>query len=212
MRLLLIALLLAGLCMAFSVKPDYLGVQDTGDESLGTMDVGITIDCDTKVLTIDVMDESEQPIENANTYLFYTDYGYHALPNPGKTDADGISIMEVPGNIRFLTAMFILRVDHPNFQSREIEFVYQKCFEPPPQPPPPEPDVTNVTEEEPTPPPEDVTEPPNVTENVTPVTPPPNVTPPEDMAPEPEEPSEPSEAPLCPLALLLLGPLIFRLE
>ena len=187
MRSLVIALLLAGLCMAFSVKPDYLGIKDSGDERLGNMTVGISIDCDTKALTVDATDENEQPIENARTYLFYTDYTYQALPNPGTTDANGIVVMEIPGNIRFLTAMFILRVDHTNFQSKEIEFAYQKCFEPPP--PEPEEEMPPPPEE----PPANVTEPPNVTENITT---PPDVTPPEEIPPPPEQPTEEAEAPV----------------
>ncbi len=203
MRCFLVFLLLAGLCIAFSVNPDYLGIKDSGDERLPKMNVSIAIDCDSKALTIEATDE-EKPIENAKTYLFYTDYGYQALPNPGTTDADGISVMDVPGNIQFLTAMFILRVDHGDFQTKEIEFDYRKCFEPPPAPPQEEPE-----EEVPPPEPEEsfenVTEPPNVTENVTPPQPPEdNITP-----PPPEEQPEEAEALLCPLSLLLLAPLIF---
>lgn len=205
MRSLLIVMILAGLCTAFSVMPDYLGVKDTGDERLDAMIVGITIDCDSKAITVNATDPGENPIENAKTYLFYTDYGYQALPNPGTTDASGIAVMEIPGNIRFLTAMFILRVDHQNFQSREIEFAYQKCFEPPPQPP--EPEEEEIPPPQPEEPAENVTEPPNVTENITPPT---NFTPPEEPPPAPEEP--PQAMPVCPLGFLLLVPLILKIK
>jgi len=190
--------------MAFSVEPGYMGIKDSGDERLPKMNVSITIDCDSKAQTIDVTDENGQPIENAKTYLFYTDYGYQALPNPGTTDANGIAVMDIPGNIRFLTAMFILRVDHGSFQTKEIEFDYRKCFEPPPAPPEPEGETPS---EEPPPgePPENVTVPPDVTENVTPPT---NVTPPEEIPPPPGEP--PEEMPLCPLGALLLAFLVFK--
>jgi hypothetical protein len=191
--------------MAFSVEPDYLGIKDSGDERLSNMTVGITIDCDTKALTVGATDENEQPIEDARTYLFYTDYTYQALPNPGTTDANGIAVMEIPGNIRFLTALFILRVDHTNFQSKEIEFAYHKCFEPPPQPPEPEPEEEIPPEE----PPANVTEPPNVTENVTT---PPDVTPPEEIPLPPEESTEEAEAPVCPLGVLLLTLLFFKIK
>jgi hypothetical protein len=204
MRRFLVFLLLAGLCMAFSVTPDYLGIKDSGDERLPKMNVSITIDCDSKTLTIEATDEEEQPIEDAKTYLFYTDYGYQALPNPGTTDADGISVMDVPGNIRFLTAMFILRVDHGDFQTKEIEFAYERCFEPPPAPPPEEPEG-EVPPAEPEEAVENVTEQPNVTENVTPSQPPEE----ETTTPPPEGPAEEAEAPLCPLGLLLLTPLVF---
>ncbi len=147
MRHVLLLLLICGLGMAFSVRPDYNGVQDTGNKNLGTMEVDITIDCDTKVVTADVFsNESGAPVSGASAYMFYTDYAYQALPNSGKTDASGRVKMAVPGTIRFLTALFILRVDHYNFQSREIEFTYKKCFEAPPQPPP---NGTNQTGPEP---------------------------------------------------------------
>ncbi|MEW6035955.1 MAG: hypothetical protein AB1529_05050 [Candidatus Micrarchaeota archaeon] len=137
MRHILILLLICGLSMAFSVRPDYNGVQDTGNKNLGTVEVNITIDCDSKEVTADVFsNESGAPVSGATAYMFYTDYTYQALPNSGKTDSNGRVKMAVPGTIRFLTALFILRVDHYNFQSREIEFTYKKCFEAPPQPPP----------------------------------------------------------------------------
>jgi hypothetical protein len=139
MKTLIICLLLVGLSAAFTVEPDYIGVQDTGDTRLPTLDADITIDCDSKQLTVEVIDASG-PVEGASVYLFYTDYGYQPLPNSGKTGADGIYVMDVTGSLEFLTALFILRVDHPQHQSREIEFAYQKCFE---EPPPAEPECTD---------------------------------------------------------------------
>lgn len=138
MKSLVIALLIVGLSAAFTVEPNYFGIKDSGDESLPTLDVGITIDCDSKDLTVDVRSQGK-PVEGAAVYLFYTDYGYQPLPNTGNTDASGIYSMEVTGSLEFLTALFILRVDKQGAQSREIEFAYEKCFqEPPPEEPEPE--------------------------------------------------------------------------
>ncbi len=138
LNLLFAALLcLAALSSAYSVKPDYLGIKDTGNQSLPKMDITITLDCDTKAATISVSsNDTGLPVQGAKTYMFYTDYGYNALPNPGTTDALGMAVMNVTGNIRYLTALFVLRTDDPAFQSREIEFTYQKCFSPPPPPAP----------------------------------------------------------------------------
>jgi hypothetical protein len=212
MRLFFIALLLAGLCMAFTVTPDYRGIKDSGSEKLPNMTVAITIDCDSKELSINVTDPDEQPIDKAKTYLFYTDYSYQALPNPSQTDSTGIAPMKVPGNIRFLTALFILRVDQPSFRSREIEFTYEKCFEPPPpepKPKPPPPNKTNETEPKPPLP----KPPPNKTEDnktTVNVTPPSNITPPVNVT-QPKPP-EKKEAPLCPLGLLLILPLLLKIK
>ena len=133
MRLLVILLLILGSAMAFTVTPDYFDIQDTGNKNLETMDIRITIDCDNKDLIVTVM-EDEQPVEDAEVTMFYTDYGYQPLPNRGNTDADGILVMPVPGTLDFLTGLFILRVDHQAHQTREIEFAYEKCFDEPPEP------------------------------------------------------------------------------
>jgi hypothetical protein len=137
MRHMAIIFALAALCplaAGFSASPDFIGMQDTGNENYPTLDVGISIDCESKEITVSAASHDEgSPVEGAKAYLFYTDYTYQALPNPGTTDADGTATMSVPGTLKFLTAMFTLRVDKQGFRSREIEFSYEKCFEAPPE-------------------------------------------------------------------------------
>lgn len=213
MKLFVIALLLAGLGMAFTVEPDYIEIQDTGSQSLPTMDVGLSIDCDTKDLTVMVQDSD--PIENADTVLFYTDYGYQPLPNPGKTGADGIAVMSVPGTLDFLTGLFIIRVDHQGHQSREVEFTYEKCFEPPPEEPvpeiyeeippeEPEPELIAEELEVPEQEPEAV-----AVENESMIAPQPQENESEPVSGEVvEEEKVPAES--CPLGIILLSLLIFK--
>jgi len=210
MGLFVIALILASLSMAFTVSPDYIGVQDTGSKSLPTMDVDISIDCETKDLIVTATSEDE-PIDGASTVLFYTDYGYQPLPNPGKTGSDGSVTMTVPGTINFLTGLFILRVDHQEYQSREIEFAYEKCFEDPPPEPEPEPEPDPIVEEDPT---EEVA-PPEEPEETTP----PETTDPEINESEPEVIVDPIEetsdeteesTAACPVGILLLSMLAIR--
>ena len=143
LRYVILGMLLLSLpAMAFTVRPNYIGVKDTGGQSLDSLDVGITIDCDTKDLTIDVLaNTTREAVSGADITLFDTTYGYQALPNRVKTGSDGEAVMTVPGTLNFLTHMFILRVDAQNYRSREIEFYYQKCFEAPPATPPPTPPV-----------------------------------------------------------------------
>lgn len=132
MKQMLFVLIVIAMSAAFSVRPDYLGVQDTGSGSLPTIDIGISIDCATNGLSVSAnANDSGEALDNANTYLFYTDYGYQALAS-GKTDANGISAITVNGKPNFLTGLFILRVDKQGYQSREIEFAYKKCFQAPP--------------------------------------------------------------------------------
>jgi len=127
----LAALVLAA--SAFSVVPHFIDVQDTGSESLPSLDVGISLDCDSKNVTVTVLsDDDGTPVAGADARLFYTDYTYQPLPNPGKTDSKGMAGLPVPGTLKFLNAMFVLRVDKQGFKSREIEFAYEYCFDPPP--------------------------------------------------------------------------------
>jgi len=170
-------LLSSGVGMAFTVKPAYLAIQDTGNDNLPALDVGIAIDCDTKEIEVDVAsNETGDAVGDAMAYLFYTDYSYQALPNPGKTDSAGKTTIPVPGTLRFLKAMFTLRVDKQGFQSREIEFTYAKCFEAQPEPPEPPANDTGTGQTNQTPP-----------ANTTPVqnaTPPSNATSPANTTPQ----------------------------
>jgi hypothetical protein len=153
MRAILFMLFFAAVASAFMVEPDYFDIHDTGSESLPTLDVRMMINCETKDLIVTVSSDGWEPVEGASTVLFYTDYGYQALPNPGTTDSNGSVTMPVTGNLDFLTGLFILRVDKSGYQSREIEFAYEKCFEdPPPEPEPPMNDTPPVNETEPEPP------------------------------------------------------------
>jgi hypothetical protein len=131
-RFVLMVLLALGLAAAFSVRPEYRGVQDTGSGSI-SMDVGIMIDCDTNSLAVTVKsNDTGEPIPDASTYLFYTNYGYQALSS-GKTNDAGVAAIPVTGKRDYLTSLFVLRVDKQGFRSREIEFTFKKCFEAPPQ-------------------------------------------------------------------------------
>lgn len=134
MRLLAIALLLAGLGMAFMVRPDYEGMQMTGNQNLPEMNVDLQADCDSKELIVTLTDEDDEPVANGQIYLFYTDYVYQLVAN-GRTGADGVGRIVPLGKRDYLTDLFILRADHPQFRSTEIEFTYRRCFDAPPQPP-----------------------------------------------------------------------------
>ena len=194
-----------GIAAAFTVKPAYTGVHDTGNDNLPTLDVGITVDCDTKLASITVAsNDTGEPLQGAKTYLFYTDYTYQALPNPGTTDAEGNSAIPVPGTIRFLNAMFILRVDKQGYQSREIEFTYKKCFEAPPPKPPEPPPVQNGTNTTNQTVPQNVTPPGNMTVPANDTTPPVPPRPPENGTgqPQPDGHGEPG-ASACPAAAML---------
>jgi hypothetical protein len=202
MKRIFIALLIIGLAAAFTVKPAYTGIHDTGNENLPALNVDIGVDCDTKIVHINVAsNETGEPLKDAMTYLFYTDYSYQALPNPGKTDSGGDAEIPVPGTIRFLNAMFILRVDRQGYRSREIEFSYKKCFEAPPKPPEPPP-AHNETGPANQTAPQNVTPPANATIPANDSKPPIPPQPPENNSggPQPDEHGEPG-ASACPAAV-----------
>jgi len=220
MAILAFILLACGSALAFSVRPSFIEIQDTGNDNLPKLDVVITVDCDTKQAGVEVAsNETGDAVEGATAYLFYTDYTYQPLPNPGKTDSSGKATIPVPGTLRFLKAMFTLRVDAQGFQSREIEFTYAKCFEPQPAEPDEPADGSDADGMDTTPP-EDTGPQQNTT------TPPANATPPADTAPQtpPEQPGgndtgapqpgaqDAPGAPACPAAagLVLLSLLIAK--
>lgn len=144
-------MMVIGFSCAFMVNPDYRGIKDTGNDNLDALTVTITLDCDSKDLLVEVLsNRTDEPLSGAETTLFYTQYGYQPLPNRGKTDSEGKARMSVPGTLDYLTGLFILRVDKQDYQSREIEFMYTKCFQAPPVAPknntqPPKPPAQNAT-------------------------------------------------------------------
>src|SRR3989339_1764111 len=99
------------LSVAFTVRPTYIAIHDTGDDLLDTIEVNITINCDTKELIVEPATHEGERLVGSETYVFYTDYEYQ-LVSTGRTNQSGISKMKVIGNMNYLTGMFILRVDH----------------------------------------------------------------------------------------------------
>ena len=183
MKTVLLALLLCGILMATSVRPDFFEVKDTGDKKLPITDVELSINCDSKDITVKpTSHDTGAPITNAKTYIFFTQYTYQLLTT-GTTDSDGVSTLHITGTVDYLTALFILRVDSPNHQSREIEFAYEKCFKPQPAPAPPKPNETK-----PVPPPPPVQPPQNQTNGSVPTT----IKPPENTSGQMENNSKPS--------------------
>ena len=209
MKVVVLLLLITALGFAYTVQADFIGVQETGNENLESLDVGVFIDCEEKDLRVAVLGEdSEGPISGASAYLFYTDYEYQLLAT-GTSDADGNAAITVPGSIDYLTALFILRVDKSGYRTKEVEFAYEKCFQ---DPPPAEPPAEEPPETEEPPiaelPEEDVGDisPPPAEETPEDETPPAeNMTPPEegDVAPVPEA---------CPLGLAILSLLFIKVK
>jgi len=201
-RIALFLLVMVAIGSAFSVEPAFRDTQDTGSESLEPLDVRIVVDCDNKNITVDVKgNESGDGIQGAGVFLFYTDYEYQLIAT-GSTGSDGKAKINVMGNMDYLTALFIMRVEKAGYRSKEIEFTYQKCFQEqtPPKPPKndtkPQQNDTNQTQ----PPPQNTTppaEPPQ--DNATPEQPPGDDGTTAPIAPPPSS--------SCPLGAVLLSSL-----
>ncbi|MFH1784873.1 MAG: hypothetical protein ABH842_00445 [Candidatus Micrarchaeota archaeon] len=202
MKLYVVLLMMISLTMAFTVKPSYIDTKNTGDPNLGELEIELTVDCSNKQLTAFITNEDEEPIADAKTYVFYTDYGYQLL-GTGTTDNGGISTINVIGNMDYLSALFIFRADATGYQSQEIEFTYMKCFGAPPQEPdPPEDPVVPPTIPEDPPAQTNISQ--NLSQNITqnnttPYQPPTNNTVPYQPPVQPRP-----ETGFCPVALGLL--------
>ncbi|MBI5224011.1 hypothetical protein HY990_06345 [Candidatus Micrarchaeota archaeon] len=138
------------------VTPEYNQVKETGSESLPSLDPAMRIECDDKNIMTVVSDfRSNLPVANAQAYLFNTNYGYNFLYR-NSTDESGRVSIHALGNLNFLTALFIMRIDAPGYRTKEIEFTFSRCFdssesEPNPAPTTPTPEPTPTPQVEPTP-------------------------------------------------------------
>jgi hypothetical protein len=159
MRLLsiLVCLFVFSSVFSLTITPFYIQVKETGNESLPSQNVSFKINCDTKTLLIN--SNSAYGIPNPKAYLFNTNYGYSLFGT--SQGQNGKVNLSASGNVNFLTALFILRVDSPGYRSKEIEFTFQKCFDgspdesvvspDPPLSPPSIPQEPSVVESPPTP-------------------------------------------------------------
>jgi hypothetical protein len=206
-KIALFLILILALGFAITVRPDFRDSRDRGSESLEALNVGLSVDCDTKALSVDVEgNESGNAIAGASVYLFYTDYEYQLIAS-GATGSDGIARINVLGTRDYLTKLYILRVEKPGYRSKEIEFTYEKCFQ---EQPAPEPPANNTTPSQPpegnTTPPANDTPPSNGTGPLEPPQTPGNGSEPPQTPPATPPPASPSSA--CPLGLLVLAALL----
>ena len=135
--------MIIGLVSAIVVVPDQNAVRNSGDSRLPQMKLEFSLDCPSKTITVTALNENKEPVANSNMYIFYTNYAYQPIAT-GHTNQNGVGQMNIVGNPNYLTALFVLRIGNPAYQSKEIEFTYEKCFgtvsdeqiKNPPAPPP----------------------------------------------------------------------------
>jgi len=175
-KILLVLLLGLSLVFARSEIPYVFEEEDFGNEGLPKFLYALSVDCDTGQIRQEVFNEQVEPLEGVSSYLRYHDYA-SPLISSGTSNADGVILHQVPGDIDLYTGLFILVIEEPGYQNKEIHFDINPCFVEEPEPvPEPEPYV---------PPEEPVTEPEEPPEE-TPVTP-------SAEEPAPENESAPEE-------------------
>lgn len=131
----LLLFLLAALSLAYA--PGVVAVtpfeyRDFGNASLPRFDnLVIKMDCNASTLEVYVK-SGNYSIQGATVLLEVTSYAQPLIAS-GTTDASGFVAEHIPGNISLITGFFVLTVEEPRYEEREVHFNISNCF---PQPPP----------------------------------------------------------------------------
>ncbi|MEW6035953.1 MAG: hypothetical protein AB1529_05040 [Candidatus Micrarchaeota archaeon] len=136
MRRLLLALLLAGLCSAAVVGPRIYEQDDFGDISWSEFTYSISADCTASTISLIIMNESNKPVADAQTYLKYIDFSSPLLSNV-KSDKDGLALHRLPGQVTLMRGLFVLVIEKKGYRSKEVHFDLSPCFGNYTVPPPP---------------------------------------------------------------------------
>ncbi|MEW6722104.1 MAG: hypothetical protein AB1324_02495 [Candidatus Micrarchaeota archaeon] len=149
MRLAVMAIALLFLAFASSaiiVGPPIYEQDDFGDISWSEFTYSISADCTAGTITLIVMNESNKPVKDANTYLKYIDFSQPLLSNV-VSDKDGYTLHKLPGNVQLMRGLFIFVIEKSGYRTKEIHFDLYPCFHngsmPPPKPVPKPPPSQN---------------------------------------------------------------------
>ena len=152
-------LLLLALASAAVIGPTVYEQKDLGDPIFAEFTYSLSADCTAATISVIVMNESQKPVEGANTYLKYVDFA-SPLISSVKTDDDGFALHKLPGDVKLMRGLFILVIEHKGYRNKEIHFDISGCYSNttrpnPPAPPPPatQPPAQNNTNGSTNPPP-----------------------------------------------------------
>jgi hypothetical protein len=195
-------LFLSFLSNAIIVGPAIYEQDDFGDISWSEFTYSISADCTAGTVTTIVMDESNDPVKDANVYLQYIDFST-PLIGSAVSDKDGYVLHKLPGQVKLMKGFFVLGIQKKGYRSKEVHFDLYPCFHNgsmPPKPPPPKPPETKP------PPTVNVTKPPgNGSVNIT--------VPAAPVANNTTNQTNPTPSPtnsICPAAFLLLFLAVYK--
>jgi hypothetical protein len=113
---------------AKSVAPTIYEQKDMGDESvLRQLTYSISVDCTAAAINLIVMDDHNQPLGGADTYLRYVDFSTPLIAQ-GKTDKNGFILEKLPGSTLLMRGLFILVMEKNGFLNKEIHFDISGCY------------------------------------------------------------------------------------
>ncbi len=169
----LLFILILSIANAVIIGPRVYEQDDFGDISLDEFTYSLSVDCSNATILAIVMNESNKPVQEADTYLKYVDFA-SPLISTGSTDRNGFVLHELPGNVSLMRGLFILVIEKDGYRSKEVHFDIVGCLTnqsyipppPAPQQPPPPPSENATKVSLPVPPPAQ-NETFNATENIT---------------------------------------------
>jgi hypothetical protein len=120
-------LFLSAICSALVVGPRIYEQDDLGDPMFSEFTYSLSVDCNASTINLIVMNESNRPVQDAQTYLKYVDFSTPVVSNV-KTDKDGFALIRLPGNVKFMRGLFILVIEKRGFRSKEVHFDLSPCL------------------------------------------------------------------------------------
>ena len=148
MRTMLLLIALIAISNALVVGPTIYEQKDMGDISLKEFVYSLSADCTASTITVSVMDENYSAVGGVNTYMQYAEFSTQLMSNV-KTDAEGIALHRLPGDVKLMRGLFILVIEKYGFRNKEVHFDLSPCYTngtvKPPKPVPPGKNQTNNT-------------------------------------------------------------------
>jgi hypothetical protein len=124
------------------VAPTIYEQADMGDDiHLTQFTYAISVDCSLSAISVVVMDNHNNPVEGAHTYLKYVDFSTPLIAQ-GTTDSKGFILEKLPGSTQIMRGLFILVIEKTGFLNKEVHFDISGCYSnasatPPPATKPP---------------------------------------------------------------------------
>ena len=109
------------------IAPKIYAQNDMGDYTLKQMTYAITVDCDQKLINLTSMDEHIKILPNVSYYVQYIDYS-NPLIASNKTNLNGLGIVNLPGETKFLRGLFVLFMQKSGYKNKEIDFAINGCY------------------------------------------------------------------------------------